>query len=198
MGLERTLITLAPILGAVGIVMAFGVLVSIIRKPQGTEKMQDISNQIHEGAMVFLRREYSILIIFVAVVFLLLLWQLGINTALAFLGGALCSLLAGFIGMQAATKANVRTTEAARSEGPGVALQVAFSGGVVMGLAVASLGLLGVGVVFWIFGGDPTTVSSINGFAMGASSIALFARVGGGIFTKTADIGADLVGKLEA
>jgi len=198
MGLERTLITLAPVLGAVGIAVAFGVLVSIIRKPQGTERMQDLSGQIHEGAMVFLRREYSILVIFIAVVFLLLFWQLGITTALAFLGGALCSLLAGFIGMNAATRTNVRTTEAARSKGPGVALQVAFSGGVVMGLAVASLGLLGVGVAFWVFGGDPSTVSSINGFAMGASSIALFARVGGGIYTKTADVGADLVGKVEA
>ncbi len=198
MGLERTLIMLAPVLGAVGIATAFAVLVSLIRKPQGTEEMQDLSNQIHDGAMAFLRREYSILIVFVAVVFLLLLWQLGISTALAFLGGALCSLLAGFIGMKAATKANVRTTEAARSLGPGQALQVAFSGGVVMGLAVASLGLLGVGIAFWILGGDPATVSSINGFAMGASSIALFARVGGGIFTKSADVGADLVGKLEA
>ncbi len=198
MGLERTLIMLAPVLGAVGIATAFAVLVSLIRKPQGTEEMQDLSNQIHDGAMAFLRREYSILIVFVAVVFLLLLWQLGISTALAFLGGALCSLLAGFIGMKAATKANVRTTEAARSLGPGQALQVAFSGGVVMGLAVASLGLLGVGIAFWILGGDPATVSSINGFAMGASSIALFARVGGGIFTKSADVGADLVGKVEA
>ncbi len=198
MGLERTLTTLAPILGAVGIAVAFGVLVSIIRRPQGTEQMQDLSGQIHEGAMVFLRREYSILFIFIVVVFLLLFWQLGINTALAFLGGALCSLLAGFIGMNAATRTNVRTTEAARSDGAGVALQVAFSGGVVMGLAVASLGLLGVGVAFLVFGGDPTTASNINGFAMGASSIALFARLGGGIYTKTADVGADLVGKVEA
>lgn len=198
MGIERTLIILAPILGAVGIVTAFAVLVSLIRKPQGTEEMQDLSNQIHDGAMVFLRREYSILIVFVAVVFLLLFWQLGISTALAFLGGAFCSMLAGFIGMKAATKANVRTTEAARSLGAGQALQVAFSGGVVMGLSVASLGLLGVGITFWILGGNPVTVSSINGFAMGASSIALFARVGGGIFTKSADVGADLVGKLEA
>lgn len=198
MELEQTLTTLAPILGALGLVAAFGILVSLVRKPQGTELMQDLSAQIHEGAMVFLRREYSILAVFIAVVFLLLLWQLSIPTALAFLGGAFCSLLAGFIGMNAATRANVRTTEAARSKGAGAALQVAFSGGVVMGLAVASLGLLGVGIAFKLLGGSPTTAQAINGFAMGASSIALFARVGGGIYTKTADVGADLVGKLEA
>jgi len=170
----------------------------LLKKPAGTEVMQDLSNQIHEGAMVFLRREYSILSIFVVVVFALLFWMLGAATALAFLGGALCSLIAGFIGMQAATRANVRTTEAARTEGAGGALQVAFSGGVVMGLSVASLGLLGVGIAFLILGGSVDTVGAISGFAMGASSIALFARVGGGIYTKSADVGADLVGKIEA
>jgi K(+)-stimulated pyrophosphate-energized sodium pump len=148
--------------------------------------------------MVFLKREYSILFGFVVLVGILLLWQLGASTALAFFGGALCSILAGFIGMKAATRSNGRTSEAAHSEGAGVALQVAFSGGVVMGLAVASLGLLGVGIAFLVFGGDATSAANINGFAMGASSIALFARVGGGIYTKTADVGADLVGKVEA
>ncbi len=196
--MEQTLSAIAPILGIIGLTVSFLVLAALIRKPQGTEEMQDLSNQIHEGAMVFLRREYSILSIFVAVVFLLLFWQLGIATALAFLGGALCSLTAGYIGMQAATRANVRTAEAARTEGAGGALQVAFSGGVVMGLAVASLGLLGVGIAFLFLGKDVNTVGAISGFAMGASSIALFARVGGGIYTKTADVGADLVGKIEA
>jgi K(+)-stimulated pyrophosphate-energized sodium pump len=195
---EQTLKILAPIFGAVGLLVAFWILGSILRRPQGTERMKDLSDQIHQGAMVFLKREYSILFVFVAIVFLLLLWKLGVPTASAFLGGAICSTLAGFIGMNAATRANGRTSEAARSEGAGVALQVAFSGGVVMGLAVASLGLLGVGIAFYILGGDPETVSAINGFAMGASSIALFARVGGGIYTKTADVGADLVGKVEA
>ena len=195
---EQTLKVLAPIFGAVGLLVAFWILGSILRRPQGTERMKDLSDQIHEGAMVFLKREYSILFVFVAIVFLLLLWKLGVPTAIAFLGGAICSILAGFIGMNAATRANGRTSEAARSEGAGVALQVAFSGGVVMGLAVASLGLLGLGIAYYLLGGNPSTASAINGFAMGASSIALFARVGGGIYTKTADIGADLVGKVEA
>jgi K(+)-stimulated pyrophosphate-energized sodium pump len=196
--MEQTLKTLAPIFGAAGLGVAFWILASILRRPQGNERMKDLSDQIHEGAMVFLKREYTILFVFVAIVWALLLWKLGIETALAFLGGATCSILAGFIGMNAATRANGRTSEAARSHGAGAALQVAFSGGVVMGLAVASLGLLGVGIAFYLLGGNPTTVSSINGFAMGASSIALFARVGGGIYTKTADVGADLVGKVEA
>jgi len=196
--MEQTLMVLAPVLGIIGLIIAFVVLALLLRKPEGTEAMRDLSNQIHEGAMVFLRREYSILSIFIAVVFLLLFWQLGIATALAFLGGTLCSMSAGFIGMQAATKANVRTTEAARTEGAGGALQVAFSGGVVMGLLVASLGLLGVGITFLILSRSADTIGAISGFAMGASSIALFARVAGGIYTKTADVGADLVGKVEA
>ncbi len=196
--MEQTLMVLAPVLGIIGLIIAFVVLALLLRKPEGTEAMRDLSNQIHEGAMVFLRREYSILSIFIAVVFLLLFWQLGIATALAFLGGTLCSMSAGFIGMQAATKANVRTTEAARTEGAGGALQVAFSGGVVMGLLVASLGLLGVGITFLVLSRSADTIGAISGFAMGASSIALFARVAGGIYTKTADVGADLVGKVEA
>jgi K(+)-stimulated pyrophosphate-energized sodium pump len=196
--MEQTLRLLAPLFGVGGLVVAFLILASIMRRPQGTDRMRDLSEQIHDGAMVFLRREYSILFIFIAVVLVLLWWKLGMGTALAFLGGASCSILAGYLGMHAATRTNVRTSEAARSQGAGVALQVAFSGGVVMGLAVASLGLIGVGVAFYLLGGDPATANAINGFAMGASSIALFARVGGGIYTKTADVGADLVGKLEA
>jgi K(+)-stimulated pyrophosphate-energized sodium pump len=147
--------------------------------------------------MAFLRREYTILLAFVSVVALLLGWRLNWQTAVAFLGGAFCSTLAGFSGMKAATAANVRTTAAAKEKGQGPALLMAFNGGAVMGVAVAGLGLVGVGLFFlWV--GKPETASIINGFAMGASSIALFARVGGGIYTKAADIGSDLVGKVEA
>ncbi|MEW5994615.1 MAG: sodium-translocating pyrophosphatase, partial [Candidatus Zixiibacteriota bacterium] len=150
------------------------------------------------GAMVFLRREYSILVLFIVIVFALLGWRIQLQTGLAFLGGAACSMMAGFLGMKSATRANVRTTAAAKEKGQAMALSIAFSGGSIMGMSVASLGLIGVGIAFWIFGGDPKTAATINGFAMGASSIALFARVGGGIFTKSADVGADLVGKVEA
>jgi K(+)-stimulated pyrophosphate-energized sodium pump len=131
-------------------------------------------------------------------VFGLISMGMNFQTALAFLGGAVCSMTCGYIGMKAATRANVRTTEAARASGQAKALEVSFNGGAVMGLAVASLGLVGIGVAYFFFGGDTDTVRYINGFAMGASSIALFARVGGGIYTKAADVGADLVGKVEA
>jgi K(+)-stimulated pyrophosphate-energized sodium pump len=159
--------------------------------------MREISDQIRAGALAFLRREYRILFVFEVVVFILLYWQLGSDTAYAFLVGAGASMAAGWLGMMAATRANVRTSEAARQGGEERALLVAFNGGAVMGLAVASLGLLGVGILFMIYG-DPKTAGVINGFAMGASSIALFARVGGGIYTKAADVGSDLVGKVEA
>jgi len=189
---------MAALIGAVGLIFAILLFVWIKSRPAGTEKMVDIAGVIHDGAMVFLKREYSILVIFIIVVFALLAWKIQLQTGYAFLGGAFCSMLAGFIGMKAATAANVRTCAAAKDKGQPAALSVAFSGGAVMGMTVASLGLIGVGVVFWIFGGDPATAGTINGFAMGASSIALFARVGGGIFTKAADVGADLVGKVEA
>jgi K(+)-stimulated pyrophosphate-energized sodium pump len=159
--------------------------------------MQSVAGSIHEGAMAFLKREYQILLIFVVVVASLLAWQLGAETSVAFLSGAIFSALAGFFGLKTATQANVRTTESARANGQAAALLTAFKGGSVMGLAVASLGLLGVGV-FYLLYGDPQTAHYINGFAMGASSIALFARVGGGIYTKAADVGSDLVGKVEA
>ncbi|MFQ5689941.1 MAG: sodium/proton-translocating pyrophosphatase, partial [Gemmatimonadota bacterium] len=171
-------------------------------QPAGTDAMQELAEAVHSGAMAFLRREYSILIPFVMVVAGLLYFLIGGRTAAAYVFGAACSIGAGLFGMQAATRANVRTTEAARTEGQGKALRVAFSGGAVMGLAVASLGLIGIGAVLNIF--DPEVVGFrtfgeiISGFAMGASSIALFARVGGGIYTKAADVGADLVGKVEA
>ncbi|MDD2733888.1 MAG: sodium-translocating pyrophosphatase [Desulfuromonadaceae bacterium] len=190
---------LAPILGLVGLVIAFVIYNYVKSQPAGTDKMVEIAEEIQKGAMAFLKREYKVLAIFIVIVFGLMAFtpSLGMPTAIAFLGGALCSILAGYIGMQAATKANVRTSEAARSKGIAAALMVSYSGGSVMGLAVASLGLIGVGIAFMVWG-DPQTSQYINGFAMGASSIALFARVGGGIFTKAADVGSDLVGKIEA
>ncbi len=191
------LTSLTPFLGLAGMLAAFLIYLSITRLPAGSEVMQKIARQIQLGAMAFLRREYSVLALFVLLVFLLLGFFLSWKTAGAFMGGAACSALAGLFGMRAATEANVRTAEAARAHGQGKALLVAFNGGAVMGVSVASLGLLGVGTAFYLFG-RPETAGIINGFAMGASSIALFARVGGGIYTKAADVGADLVGKVEA
>lgn len=191
------LISVAPLLGVAGLLVAFVIYFAIRRRPAGNELMQGIADQIHVGAMAFLKREYLVLIFFIIVVALLLGTFLAPATALAFISGAICSVLAGFFGMQAATRANVRTAEAARSKGQGAALLTAFNGGAVMGVSVASLGLIGVGIFFMIYG-KPETANIINGFAMGASSIALFARVGGGIYTKAADVGADLVGKVEA
>ncbi len=190
---------LAPLLGIVGLAIAYVIYQSVVKQSVGNETMRDISDQIHDGAMAFLGREYKVLSIFIVIVFVLMLFpkDLGIYTALSFLAGAICSIMAGFFGMKSATRANVRTSEAARTGGLAAALSVSYNGGAVMGLAVASLGLLGVGVLFIIFG-KPETAKYINGFAMGASSIALFARVGGGIYTKAADVGADLVGKVEA
>jgi K(+)-stimulated pyrophosphate-energized sodium pump len=185
---------LAPTLGAAGLLMAFALYRYVVAQPSGSGAMTEIAQAIHTGAMVFLRREYSILVWFIVVVAVLLSFAIGARTALAFVSGALCSMLAGFVGIKAATKANVRTAEAARSTGRDKALAVAFFGGSVMGLTIAALGILGLGL-FFLRWPEPLV---INGFAMGASSIALFARVGGGIFTKSADIGADLVGKIEA
>ena len=189
---------LAPVLGVIGFVIALIIFNVIRSQPVGNDKMREIADAIHEGAMAFLKREYTVLAGFIILVFFLVALGMGFETALAFVGGALCSMLCGFIGMKAATAANVRTTEAARSKGQGAALMVSFNGGAVMGLSVASVGLIGVGIAYILFGGDPKTAQYINGFAMGASSIALFARVGGGIYTKAADVGADLVGKVEA
>ena len=185
---------LAPTLGAAGLLMAFALYRYVVAQPSGSGAMTEIAQAIHTGAMVFLRREYSILVWFIVVVAVLLSFAIGARTALAFVSGALCSMLAGLVGIKAATKANVRTAEAARSTGRDKALAVAFFGGSVMGLTIAALGILGLGL-FFLRWPEPLV---INGFAMGASSIALFARVGGGIFTKSADIGADLVGKIEA
>lgn len=193
----QTLITLAPVVGLFGMLIALFIFLYIWKQPPGNPLMVEIYGSIRQGAMAFLKREYKILFVFIIVVGALLLFSINAWTALAFLSGAICSMLAGFFGMQAATIANVRTAEAARASGRDKALLIAFNGGSVMGLSVACLGLIGVGI-FFILKGKPETASIINGFAMGASSIALFARVGGGIYTKAADIGADLVGKVEA
>jgi len=179
--------------------------------PEGNDKMKEIASAIHEGAMVFLKREYKIIIYFVIAIFILLWLGLGLHTAIAYIFGAAFSMLAGFFGMKSATSANVRTAQAAASEGQGAALSAAFKGGNVMGLSVAGLGLLGLSIGYALQIGLPENPTGpvltmfvnnfagiIGGFAMGASSVALFARIGGGIFTKAADVGADLVGKIEA
>ena len=192
---------LVPAVGAVALagLLAAGLIYRFISRIDIRNKtMRRISDAIHDGAMVFLRREYGILAIFVVVVFLLLWWSLSAGTGMAFLAGAFLSMIAGFFGMKAATRANVRTTQAASASGIGDALNVAFSGGAVMGLSVASLGMLGICIAYLLYSNGFISERDINGFAMGASSIALFARVGGGIYTKTADVGADLVGKVEA
>ncbi len=188
----------APGVGVLGLVAALATYLYVAKQPVGTDKMRDIGEEIHLGAMTFLKAEYSKLAIFVVVVAALLFFSLGANTAMAFVAGALCSGFAGFIGMKAATKGNVRTAAAAKDKGVAAALLVAFNGGAVMGLAVASLGLIGLGSLYFLFGGNENGPSIISGFSMGASSIALFARIGGGIFTKAADVGSDLVGKIEA
>jgi len=188
---------LAPIAGVCGLIFALKTYLDVRKQPAGTELMQEIGDQISQGAMTFLKAEYSRLSVFVAVVAGLMFWQFGWPSAAAFFGGAFCSGLAGFFGMTAATKSNVRTAAAAKDHGEGAALFVAFNGGAVMGISVASLGLIGLGIFYYFWGQHVETVNVITGFSMGASSIALFSRVGGGIFTKAADVGSDLVGKLE-
>lgn len=188
-----------PLLGVAGLVIAFFIYLKIAKLPGGDGKVAEIAHEIHRGAMVFMRREYSILAVFALVITVLLFvgfrsW----HTPVAFVVGALCSAIAGYVGMFSATKANVRTTLAANQQGASSALSVAFYGGSIMGLCVASMGLLGLGGLYLLFGADPTHAHAIHGFGMGASSVALFSRVGGGIFTKSADVGADLVGKIEA
>ena len=186
---------LAPALAVVALLFAFYKIAFVSKQDAGTERMKEISAAINDGAKAFLFAEYKILAIFVAVLFVAIGVGLG-NwiTAVCFLFGALFSILAGYIGMNVATKANVRTANAARTSGMNKALSIAFSGGSVMGMCVVGLGLLGASVLFLIF--NDTNV--LFGFSLGASSIALFARVGGGIYTKAADVGADLVGKVEA
>ena len=190
---------ICSIIGAIGLILALSIYKTIVSYPAGTDQMKNIAREIELGAMAFLKAEYSKLLIFILVVAVLLLFSFDWATSTSFILGALCSGVAGFIGMKAATKSNVRTAMAAKKEGLSGALFVAFNGGAVMGLSVASLGLLGLGIVCYFFNEAGVKLSSIiSGFSMGASSIALFARIGGGIFTKAADVGADLVGKVEA
>src|SRR5687767_5835363 len=192
------------IIGVIGILATWMTYAGIKKQPAGSEAMQVLAGQIHTGALAFLRREYTVLLPFLAIVAVLLGLAISLKTGMAYVAGGLCSIATGWIGMQGATRANVRTTEAARASGQSAALRVAFSGGAVMGLAVAAIGLAGIAMVFLVLGkaelgSDARAFSEIvTGFSMGASSIALFARVGGGIFTKAADVGADLVGKVEA
>ena len=185
-------------LGLFGLFVAFLVFLNIKSAPAGEGKLKEIADAIHLGAMVFMNAEYKRLAIF-CVICISAIWMsdLGQNTALAFLLGAICSGSAGYWGMYTATHANVRTTVAANTKGAADALNIAFFGGSIMGLTVASMGLFGIGILYYFFAGDPHTIHAIEGFAMGASSVALFSRVGGGIFTKSADVGADLVGKVE-
>ena len=189
------MIYLAPIVGVLALLFAFTLSNNIKKQDAGNQRMQEIASYIHEGAQAFLMAEYRILIIFVALLFFILGFALkSWSTACAFLLGALFSSAAGYFGMQVATKANVRTAGAAKESGMPKALSIAFSGGSVMGMCVTGLGLIGVSIVYLI----TKDTGVISGFGLGASSIALFARVGGGIYTKAADVGADLVGKVEA
>ncbi|MGI9264890.1 MAG: sodium-translocating pyrophosphatase, partial [Gammaproteobacteria bacterium] len=186
-------------MGGIGLLAAFVVYRLVVAHEAGSGKVVEIGEQIYAGAMAFISREYK-LMWGIAVVVLLAIGfsDLGWDTALSFFVGAFCSSVAGFIGMHTATKANVRTTTAAHEKGADAALTVAFFGGSVMGITVAAMGLLGLGFLYILYGGDPHTAETIHGFGMGASLVALFSRVGGGIYTKSADVGADLVGKLEA
>ena len=184
-----------PVVSVLALLFAGYLAVKVAKQEEGTEKMKEIASAISEGARAFLTAEYKILIVFVMVLFLLIGFGIG-NwvTAICFVVGALFSTLAGYFGMNVATKANVRTANAARESGMNKALSIAFSGGAVMGMCVAGLGALGVSVVYIL----TKDVDVLSGFSLGASSIALFARAGGGIYTKAADVGADLVGKVEA
>jgi K(+)-stimulated pyrophosphate-energized sodium pump len=185
-------------LGILGLVAAFLVYARILQTPAGEGRVKEISDEIHLGAMVFMASEYKRLAIFCVICIVALYASLGADTAIAFTLGALCSGTAGYIGMYTATKANVRTAVAANTKGAAEALNVAFFGGSIMGLTVASMGLFGIGILYHFMGGTAHGIEAIEGFAMGGSSVALFSRVGGGIFTKSADVGADLVGKVEA
>lgn len=185
---------IAPIAGVLALLFAYYKASSINKVDPGTERMKEISSFIHEGAMAFLAREYKSVGIFAIILFVVLGFAIGWTTALAYAIGSGFSVLAGYFGMTVATKANVRTANAAKEFGMNKALDVAFSGGSVMGMVVVGLGLSGLGA-FWMIFKD---ASVITGFSLGASSIALFARVGGGIYTKAADVGADLVGKVES
>lgn len=198
------LIYLAPIAGLIALLFAFYTAHYISKKDPGTDKMKEIAQAIATGAKAFLFSEYKILIVFSVVLFVVIALVINLPTALCFIIGALFSTLAGYFGMTVATKANVRTANAAKERGMNKALKIAFSGGAVMGLSVVGLGVIGIGLIFLVISKrynlteDGTALNILTGFSLGASSIALFARVGGGIYTKAADVGADLVGKVEA
>ncbi len=201
------LLYLIPVVGVIGLFFALLMALRVSKQEPGNEKMKEISASIHEGATAFLTSEYKILVIFVAVLFLAIGFGMNKNNgwlkAVSFLVGAVFSTVAGYFGMQVATKANVRTANAAMKSGMPKALSIAFSGGAVMGLSVVGLGLLGISAIYIVCNKALKLDSAICtdilfGFSLGASSIALFARVGGGIYTKAADVGADLVGKVEA
>lgn len=187
---------IAPVIGVIALLVAVFYTARVNKVAEGTDRMKEIASYIHEGAMAFLTREYKMMAVFIVILFIILCVTpgLGWQTAVCFLIGALFSVLAGFFGMNVATKANVRTANAAKEEGMNKALSTAFSGGAVMGMCVVGLGLIGVSVLYIIF--QDTAI--VTGFGLGASSMALFGRVGGGIYTKAADVGADLVGKVEA
>ncbi|MFA5113927.1 MAG: sodium-translocating pyrophosphatase [Candidatus Margulisiibacteriota bacterium] len=184
--------------GLLGVLFAGYLFWKILQMPAGTAKMKEISGLIYEGAMAYLNRQYRVVLIFILFIFLVLTFLINIYVALAYVFGGVCSMLAGYIGMNAATRANVRTANAAAGKNQAQALGVAFSGGAIMGMAVASIGVLGLGLIFFFVKGVALKAAVVGGYSMGASSIALFARVGGGIYTKSADVGADLVGKIEA
>lgn len=190
----ETVFLVTGLFGVLAILCAFILTLHIRKQDSGTERMREISAYIHRGALAFLKSEYKYLSLFITAVFFILIVAIDLRSAFAFLLGAVFSILAGFLGMVVATKANVRTAEAARHS-QNKALHIAFSGGAVMGLCVVGLGVIGIGFLLTVFSEDAIP---LTGFALGASSIALFARVGGGIFTKAADVGADLVGKVEA
>ena len=188
------LVIVPPVLGGVALLFAAILASRVARQDAGTDRMKEIAAIIHEGAQAFLKAEYKILLFFVAVLFVLIGFGISWVTAVAFLVGAVFSTVAGYCGMSVATKANVRTAAGAMKGGMNKALSVAFSGGAVMGMSVVGLGLLGSSIIYMVTG----DANVLSGFSLGASSIALFARVGGGIYTKAADVGADLVGKVEA
>ena len=196
---------IAAVTGVLGLLIAFVLYKKVNSVEIDNEVVADITQEIQDGAMAFLKAEYRVLSIFVVVVGVLLAWLNDFETAIAFFAGAVASVAAGFSGMRAATSANGRTAMAAKNDGQAGALAVSYNGGAVMGLSVGGLGLLGISLIaFWLSAGETASdgtmnpVSAAAGFGMGASSIALFARVGGGIYTKAADVGADLVGKVEA
>lgn len=191
----------ATLAGALGLVFVGYLISSVLKRDPGNESMRELSGAIHEGAMAFLRREYSVVSVFLAIVFVVVAVGINLHTAIAFVFGAVASISAGFVGMQISTRANARTTQAA-TKGFNEALQVAFPGGAVMGMYVVGIGLFALSLIYYVFSRLPgidvfSATSLIAGFSMGASFVALFARVGGGIYTKAADVGADLVGKVE-